>query len=313
VTQSAAIILDADADEYAALLNPLTAEGVALAVAHTPDEALAVYADQPILFGDPNFIAKVLPQMPTIEWVQSTWAGVTPLLELDRRDYVLTGVKDVLGQQMGEYAIGYLLAHELKASQRAEQQQQRRWFQEFSGTLSGKTIGIMGTGSIGRHIACMTRPFNMRVRGYSRSGRPVDDFEQVYAADQLDAFLQELDYLVSVLPETPETDDLLNAATLRRLPSRCYYINVGRGNVVDAAALRSALEKGELAGAALDVFDREPLPEDSPLWTAPNLRITGHVAAASDADDIAPIFADNCRRFMKGEPLRHVVDFDRGY
>jgi phosphoglycerate dehydrogenase-like enzyme len=313
MTQRAVMILDEDAAECAALLNDLTTEGVALAVARTPDEALAAYTGQSILLGAPDLIAQVLPKMPTVEWVQSTWAGVESLLALDRRDYVLTGVKGVLGQQMGEYVIGHLLAHELKIFQRAEQQRQRKWFDECSGTLSGKAIGIMGAGSISQQIAQMIRPFKMRVTGYSRSGRPVDGFEQMFAADQLDVFLEDLDYLVSVLPDTPATTRLLNFARLRHLPSRAYYINIGRGNVVDEAALHSALETGELAGAVLDVFDHEPLPESSPLWTTPNLRITGHVAAVTHAEDIAPIFADNCRRFMKGGALHHVIDFDLGY
>ena len=310
---AAAIILDEEAERYVALLQGLRAEGVALSPACTAEEALAAYADQSILLGDPNLVAKVLPRMPTIRWVQSTWAGVTPLLEIDQRGYVLTGVKEVFGQPMTEYVLGYLLAHELKIPQRAEYQRRRSWFDACSGTLRDKLLGIMGTGSIGRHIARVSQAFGMRVRGYSRSGSPAQGFEQVFAADRLPAFLRDLDYLVSVLPDTRETDRLLDAATLGHLPKRCYYVNVGRGNVVDEAALVSALRAGELAGATLDVFDREPLPEHSPLWTTPNLVVTAHVAAPSDAEQIAPIFAENLRRFVRGDALDYVIDFERGY
>jgi len=307
------LIIDSDADEYARLLTAQREIEIPFALARTTEQALSAYSGHCILLGDPNLIAEALPEMKTIEWVQSSWAGVTPLLVLDRRDYLLTGIKNVFGQQMGEYVLGCLLAHELMLVKRTEQQKGRNWFDAPSGTLRRKTMGIMGTGSIGQRIALMSRAFDLRIFGYSRRGESVEGFDRVFAAGELKPFLQELDYLISVLPDTRATDRLLDTAAFERLPDHCYFVNVGRGNVVDEGSLIAALQRGQLAGAALDVFDQEPLARDNPLWTAPNLRITGHIAAPSQPEEIAPIFVENFCRFVRGESLEYVIDFERGY
>ncbi len=258
-------------------------------------------------------IAEILPKLPTVRWVQSSWAGVTPLIEAKRRDYVLTGIKDAFGPQMAEYVIGYLLAHELKILERSEKQKKHEWFKDFSGALHGKRLGIMGTGSIGRYIAVKANFMDMQVRGLSRSGKRVPVFRQVMNTSQLHEFLDGLDYLVAILPDTPATDKLLDSAALKKLPGHAYVINIGRSNVIDDEALIDALKNNELAGATLDVFDAEPIPADSPLWETPNLNITAHIAAVSLPSLIVPIFVDNYRRYVNEQPLRYVIDFDAGY
>jgi phosphoglycerate dehydrogenase-like enzyme len=245
--------------------------------------------------------------------VQSSWAGVTPLIEAPRRDYLLTGVKGVFGPQMSEYVFGYLLAHELKLLERFRAQEQRHWMRDHSGVLDGKSLGIMGTGSIGAHIAATAVAFGMTPIGYSRSGVAVQPFEQTCSMEQLETFLAKSDHLVATLPDTPDTDALLNRETLSILPKGAYFINIGRSNCIDDDALVEALRSGQLAGAALDVFDEEPVPDDSPLWDAPNLKITAHIAAISHPLLIVPIFIDNYRRYVSDQPLDYVVDFDAGY
>ena len=180
-------------------------------------------------------------------------------------------------------------------------------------SLNGKSLGIMGTGSIGQHIARMAEPFGMYITGYSRSGSPVEGFQQVFAQHQLMEFLQAPDYIVGVLPDTPGSQDLLDAAAFRAMKDGCYLVNVGRGNLIDETALADALQAGKLAGAVLDVFRTEPLPDDSVLWNAPGLIVTGHVAAISWPRDIARIFSGNYQRFVAGEPLKYRIDFDQGY
>jgi phosphoglycerate dehydrogenase-like enzyme len=214
---------------------------------------------------------------------------------------------------MSEYVIGYLLAHELKILQRMQQQREHRWFKEGSGMLQGKRLGIMGTGSIGQHIAKTAAGFDITVTGLSRSGSPEHGFNEVFPTRELFDFLADLDYLVAVLPHTSETDNLLNATALARLPTHAYFINVGRSNVVNDDALVDALRDTTLAGAALDVFDEEPVPPDSRLWDAPNLSITAHVAALSHPLLIVPVFVDNYRRYLNGQPLNYVIDFNAGY
>ena len=307
------LIVTRVAAEFADEIERLAGSEIPITACRDAEDALAAYTDEQILFGNPQEIAALLPQMPTVQWVQSSWAGVTPLIDASRRDYTLTGVKGVFGPQMSEYVLGYLLAHELKISGRLEQQRRRRWYREQSGSLAGKSLGIMGTGSIGAHIAASASAFNLETLGLSRSGIPVEDFDVVWPLAELDSFLARSHYLVSTLPATPQTDRLLNEGALAKLPEGAVFVNVGRSNVVDHAALVDALTSGRLAAAVLDVFDEEPLPEDSPLWKAPNLYITAHVAAISHPLLIVPVFVENYRRFVAGKPLKHVVDFDAGY
>ena len=203
--------------------------------------------------------------------------------------------------------------HELKLVERLDAQRQQQWFTALSGTLSGKKLGIMGTGSIGRHIASTCQSLGLAVSGFSRSGKPTDGFDRVLAPGKLHEFLAPLDYLVCVLPDTPATAGLIDAAALATLRPDAYLINVGRSSVLDEDALLAALDRGELAGALLDVFDTEPLPADSRLWNAPRLTLTAHVAAVSHPELIVPVFVDNFRRYQNGEPLHHVVDFAAGY
>jgi phosphoglycerate dehydrogenase-like enzyme len=277
------------------------------------DSAVRVYTDETIVFGDSAMIAEVLQDMPAVEWVQSTWAGVTPLIRHPRRGYVLTGIKDVFGQQMSEYVLGYLLAHELKIVDRQAAQQKRTWLKDSSGVMKGKRLGILGTGSIGQHIAKSAVVFGITSIGLSRSGAATEGFSTVLVVTRLHEFLEQCDYLVSTLPHTPATDRLLDGAALLALPPHAYFVNVGRSNVIDDAALMDALRNGRLAGAALDVFDQEPVPQDSPLWDTPGLSITAHVAAISHPHLIVPIFIDNYRRHMNAQALKYVVDFDAGY
>jgi phosphoglycerate dehydrogenase-like enzyme len=307
------LIVTATAEEYVEELARLANIPIPFKACISAEQALREYTDESILFGRPDMIAELLPNMPMVDWVQSTWAGVTPLIEAKRRDYVLTGVKDVFGPQMSEYVIGYLLAHQLRVLERMQEQRQHSWFKGLSDTLEGKRLGIMGTGSIARHIAKTAGNFDMIVAGLSRSGTPQPGFDSVMQADQLHEFLESIDFLVAILPNTPDTDNLLDAAALARLPAHAYFINIGRSNVVDDGALIDALRNHRLAGAALDVFDEEPVPQDSPLWDTPNLTITAHVAAVSYPSIIVPIFVDNYRRYLDKQPLKYVVDFAAGY
>ncbi len=307
------LIVTSLADEFAGEIARLTKNSIPVKACASPKKALAAYTDETVLFGNPEMIAEILPKLPAVEWVQSSWAGVTPLLAVDRRDYILTGVKDVFGPQMSEYVLAYLLAHELKILERRKAQGERRWCTALSGTLQGKRLCIMGTGSIGRHIANTAGNLGVSSTGLSRSGAPSPEFDEVLPVAQLRDFLARADYLVSTLPQTPATDGLLDAAALAELPAHAYFINVGRGNVVDDEALAEALQGGRLAGAALDVFDEEPLPPDSPLWDTPNLSITAHVAAVSHPLLIVPIFVDNYRRYVEGRAMKYRVDFGAGY
>lgn len=177
---------------------------------------------------------------------------------------------------------------------------------------------ILGTGDIGRNVAARLRGMGAaRITGVSRSGKPVEGFDQVYPILRLDEVLSRTEFLICALPSTPETVNLLDRVRLALLPERAYLVNVGRGSLLDQAALREALETGKLAGAALDVCTPEPLPPEDPLWDAPNLILTPHVSGNMTlgwtCDENVRLFCENLARYGAGEPLHGVVDRSRGY
>jgi phosphoglycerate dehydrogenase-like enzyme len=307
------LILAHDAAEYVPLLAEVFGGDTRLSAASCVEDALKAYDGQPVVLGEPDLVAAALEHMPGVQWVQSSWAGVTPLLNCDRRDFLLTGIKDIFGPQMAEYVFAYLLAREVKILERLGRQSNRRWWDGASGGLQGKVMGVMGTGSIGSDIGATARALGMEVLGFSRTGVQADPFDKVFASDQLAEFLPQLDYLVAVLPDTSGTRHLLGAEAFTLMKSSCCLVNVGRGSLIDEQALVKALYAGELAGAVLDVFETEPLPAESPLWNAPNLLVTGHVAAISRPQDITAIFSENYIKYCNDEPLNYRVDFDRGY
>lgn len=313
MTRPSVLILATDAEEYPPLLEGLSRAGTRLSTATSLEEAHAAWAGQTVVLGQPDLVAAALDAMPGLRWVQSTWAGVEPLLCQERCDFRLTGVKGVFGPLMAEYVFAHLLAHETKLAQRHRHQSQRDWWTEPSGTLAGKTLGIMGTGSIGRHIARTGRDFGMRVLGFSRSGAAVEGFERVFGGEELFDFLAEPDHLVGVLPGTPATEGLLDASAFSSMRPHCCVVNVGRGSLIDEAALLAALSAGKLGGAVLDVFRREPLPADSPLWRAPGVTVTAHVAANSWPSDIARLFEANYNLYLAGSKLNYEIDFEKGY
>lgn len=302
-----------NADEYHHLLSERLEQSPVISLAKTIEEAVDQYSGQPVVMARPDFAAALLKTRPSVKWLQSTWAGVTPLIETEYRDYQLTGLKEIFGPQMADYVMAYVLAHELRLEERLKNQKQRKWDDAYSGELRGKVMGILGTGSIGSHVAKVAKQFGIDVLGLNTSGRAVEPFSNVYRIDQLSELLAECDYLVSILPNVPGTDNLLNKSAFAQMKDTAILINVGRGNVIDESDLCDALNEGKIAGAVLDVFKEEPLAQDSMLWDAPNLRITGHVAAVSRPKDIAEVFAENYRRYSIGESLLYVVDFEKGY
>lgn len=307
------LILARDAAEYLPLLKQLGESGCSLTSAGNLAEATKGEANYEVILGQPDLTAEFLGAGHEVAWVQSTWAGVTPLLDLGRHDFMLTGVKDTFGTQISEYVFSYLLAQELKLLERLGHQANRHWWPEPSGTLAGKTLGVMGCGSIGRHVALTGRQLGMKTVGFSRLGHDVDGFDKNYPAEGLKQFLAEPDYLVCALPETTETKRLLDERAFAAMKPGAYLVNVGRGSLIEEQPLLSALAKGRLAGAALDVFCTEPLPEKSALWHAENVLVTAHIAAISRPADIAEIFLANFEHYRRGKTLNYRIDFERGY
>ena len=281
-------------------------------VVYVDPEALdpAILSTAKILLGSPQHIAQVLPHCPNLRWAQSTWAGVNPLLATGRQDYRLTSLKGVFGPSMAEYCMAWLLAFTRGVLERP---QYRCWSPQTDEGLAGKSLGIMGTGSIGAAIAVTAKHFGMRVRGLNTDGRPSEPFDSCYPVAERLTFASGLDALISVLPATAQTDRLIDPSLLSSLASGALLINVGRGNVVDDATLLRALDDGHLRAAVLDVFEQEPLPEQHPFWTRRDVIVTCHTAAPTPPDAAVSVFIENYRRFTAGEPLLYLVDFKRGY
>ncbi len=308
------LILARRVDKYRQLVEAANLPDLELVSTSSVTEAVSIGASCEILFGEPSLICDVLPALINLRWAQSTWAGVEPLLDPSlRRDYILTNARGVFGELKSEYVFGYLLAHERQIFERQLAQKERRWDNTLTGMLRGKTFGLLGVGSIGAHLAGTAKHFGMTVRGYTRASEDCPDVDAYYHGDTLFNFARELDYLVSVLPNTPETKRIVDAEVLIILPSHAIFVNVGRGSTVDEPALVESLETGQIAGAVLDVFEQEPLPETHPFWKTPNLLLTFHTSAPSLPEDLTNLFVENYHRFIKGEELKYRVDFERGY
>ena len=230
-----------------------------------------------------------------------------------RRDYILTNARGVFGELMSEYVFGYLLAHEKKIFKRQQAQREKKFDRFESGWLHGKTIGLLGVGSIGAHLAGMAKNFGVTVHGFTRSSETSQNVDKYFHGDDILKFASGLDYLVVVLPRTEGTNQIVNADLLDALPSHAILINVGRGNAVDEPALIDALNKSKIASAVLDVTAQEPLPADHQFWTTPNLLLTFHTSAISYPEDITRLFIENYHLYIAGKPLKYQVDFERGY
>lgn len=312
--QTKLLILASDAEAYQQAIVEADLPGLTVAVSGAVDKESPALQGCDILLGSPDLLCQALPHARRLKWVQSTWAGITPLLAAGlRRDYLLTGIKEVFGPLMAEYVLCHLLTHERRFLQRYRSQQAGQWDESPPGTLRGKRLGIMGLGSIGREIARVVAGLGVRIVGFSRSQSSCPAIERCYLPAELFDFVRNLDYLVAVLPDTPATTGLIDAKVLSTMRNSAVLINVGRGNVLDEAALARALSEKKIGGAVLDVFAEEPLPASHPLWQTPNTILTFHTAAPSSAELIAPIFIDNYHRWLGGEELLNIVDFNRGY
>ena len=263
-----------------------------------------------VIVGAPPDLVSIIPRCPHLRWVQSTWAGIDAIAHLASETLQITPLKGVFGPAMTEYVMGWLLAIERNVINRASQ---KYWAPSPEPRIAGKRLGIMGTGGIGRAIGLAAKNFGLEVFGLNSDGRSVKGFTACYrSADRL-AFSEGLDYLVSVLPQTSQTDNVIDHEVLMRLSPRAIVINVGRGNAVVEADLIASLNAGHLRAAVLDVFREEPLPQDDPLWSTSGVYITSHTAGPTPDEAIPEVFSRNLAVFVSGKLLTDAVRDGRGY
>ncbi len=277
-----------------------------------------------------------LANAPKLRWLQLHSAGANHLLDtsLWDSDVIVTNVSGIHAPTLGEYVLMVMLAFAHRLPRMVHYQSRaewpaRRWNKFVPQELRGATLGVIGYGSIGREIGRLAHAFGMRVLGVRRGGTgspaaytlpelaglPHSEPVGWYTPDQLTQMLPECDYVVLTVPYTSATHHLVDEAVLRAMKSTAVLINIARGAVVDEAALTRALGEGWIAGAALDVFEQEPLPADSPLWTMDNVIISPHVAGFTPHydDRATALFAGNLRRYLAEEPLLNQVDRGREY
>ena len=260
-----------------------------------------------------------------LKWIHSTAAGIAQLTYPELRDsgIFVTNPRGVFSVPMAEHTMGLLIAmvrnfpDSVRFQEKSMWGQQQLWDMPQKLTeLNGRNLLIVGYGSIGEELAKRAKAFGMRVKGITRSGKGDTSFvEKILPARQLHEALSEADYVVIAAPETAETKHLIGAAEISRMKRGAHLINVGRGSLLDEAALIAALENGHLAGAAIDVTGIEPLPENSPLWKAPNLFITPHTSAVSDRlwQRETDLLVELLELWFSGREMKNVVDLARGY
>lgn len=283
------------------------------------EEFLAMLAEAEVLYDFPRGLSRDLSQVaPKLRWVQASMAGAGEVAKkagLVETDIVVTTASGVYSGPLAEFVVMAMLQHAKGLERLRRDKAERAWRPAHSDTLEGKTLCIVGIGNIGRAIAGRARPFGMRILGVKRTVHDEDSArnhaDALYATDRMHEALAEADYVAVTLPGTPETHHLVDEEAIRSMQKGAYFVNVGRGAAVDERGLVGALREGHLSGAALDVFEVEPLPQESPLWELDNVIISPH-----STDNLpgvtnklqTDLFCENLRRYLDGEPLVNVLD-----
>jgi phosphoglycerate dehydrogenase-like enzyme len=283
----------------------------------SPDDEkrwLELLASADILFDFDQTHRKDLPELARrVRWIQSTSTGIGQFVhrnEYDKRmpETVFT-MAGVHARPLAEFAVMAVLMHYKHADLMAQQKREKR-FERFSGTeVEGRTMAILGLGRIGTAVAELAKAIGMRVLGMDLMEKP-DVVDRFYKRAELDEMLSQADVVVATMPDTPLTRKMIGAHELAMMKKDAYLVNIARGSIIDEPALVAALQSGHLGGAGLDVFEQEPLPQDSPLWDMPNVLISPHSASTSDRENgrITDVFCDNLFRYLDGQPLRNVLN-----
>ncbi len=283
-----------------------------------PDEAAKAAADAEVIFSLNSGLATAGND---IKWICTPSAGVDHFLPfVTGTDKMLSNSSGAYGVTIAEHIVMVTLELMRKRGEYTELVRNRQWRNDLPITsIKGSRITLLGTGDIGREAAKRLRAFDPKcITGISRSGKdPENLFDETAKTEALADILPETDVLIMSLPSTAQTRGILSSEMLAKLPPQSYIVNVGRGDAIDQAALEDMLRTGKLAGAALDVFEKEPLDKDSTLWDCPNLVLTTHVAGnwtlPYTVDRITEMFVEDFENYCQGRPLKRLVDTKIGY
>lgn len=259
----------------------------------------------------------ILPAMPKLRWVQAMSAGVEGWLALPDLppNLTLTCARGTHRESMPENIIGALFYAAKPYAAAVENQKHSRWVTTVAQPLTGKTLGILGLGAIGAEVARIAAAIGMRVIGTRRRPESIPNVERVLPAERTTEVLAESDFVLLLLPATPETDNFINAERLGKMKSSAWLLNFGRGRLIKDDDLIAAVKAKRIAGAILDVFRQEPLPADHPFWTTENIIVLPHIGGPHPQRDriVARLLAENLGRYLDDKPLKEVVDRAAGY
>ena len=259
----------------------------------------------------------VLPAMPKLRWAQAMTAGVEGWFALPDlpAGLTLTCARGTHKESMPENILGALLYVAKPYAAAVENQKQSKWVQSVAQPLTGKTLGILGLGAIAQDVARLAAALGMRVIGTRRRAEPMANVAEVFPTERTPEVLAQSDFLLLLLPATPQTDNFINAERLAMMKPSAWLLNFGRGHLIKDDDLVAAVNAKKIAGAMLDVFRQEPLPANHPFWTTEGIIVLPHIGGPHPQRDriVARLFADNLGRFLDGKPLKEVVDRKAGY
>ena len=261
--------------------------------------------------------AGLLPTMPKLRWAQAMSAGVDGWLALPDlpSGLTLTCARGTHTESMPENIIGALFHVAKPYAQVAEHQKNSTWVHTVAQPLTGKTLGILGLGAIGQEVARIAVALGMHVIGTKRRPTRIPNVAEVLPPERTDEVLSQSDFVLLLLPATPDTENFIDAKRLARMKPSAWLLNFGRGQIINDADLMAATKDKKIAGALLDVFRQEPLPAEHPFWKAEGIVVLPHIGGPHPQRDrfVARLFVDNLKRFLDGEPLKEVVDRTAGY
>jgi phosphoglycerate dehydrogenase-like enzyme len=286
----------------------------ALARKDTPTQAQRADTEAMLAWGAPPGL---LPNMQKLRWVQALTAGVEGWLALSDLppQLTLTCARGTHRESMAENIFGALFHLTKPYAAIVQDQKQSKWVRRVATPLAGQTLGILGLGAIGQQVAQIASTIGMRVIGTKRRASPLPHIAEVLPPERTDDVLAQSDFVLLLLPATPETENFMNAQRLARMKPSAWLLNFGRGHLIADADLIAAVQAKRIAGAVLDVFRQEPLPTEHPFWTTDGITVLPHIGGGHPQRDkvVAQLFVENLRRFLDGEPLKEVVDRATGY
>ncbi|WP_203249323.1 MULTISPECIES: D-2-hydroxyacid dehydrogenase [Sporosarcina] len=284
----------------------------------TPEVQLIEKANAIVTYGE-DIDVTLLNQAKSLEWLMVASAGVEkmPLAEISKRQLVMSNVRGIHKTPMAESVLAHILALKRSLPLIYQRQQEREWSRKVGSTeLKGSTALILGPGAIGSEIGRLLQAFGVETIGCNRSGRACESMDEMITFDSLVSRLPEVDYIISVLPSTPETKGLLTKEHFEAMKETAVFLNFGRGDLVDEALLIEVLKNEVIGHAVLDVFETEPLAQENELWSLSNCTVSPHVSSLSGkyVDRALVVIEENLEKWLSGErDLRNLIDLEDGY